>query len=35
MTSNASIQPGVSDAIWLSVVQWKLDTAFRRSTTFQ
>ena len=35
MASNASIQPGVSDAIWLSVVQRKVDTTLRRSTTFQ
>ena len=34
IVSSAPIQPGVSDAIWLSVVQRKLGTTFRRSTTF-
>ena len=35
MESSASIQAGVNDAIWLSVVQRKVGTMFLKSTTFQ
>src|SRR5262245_372608 len=34
MESSVSIQPGVIAAIWLSVVQRKVGTTLRRSTTF-
>ena len=32
--SSAAVQPGVSEAIWLSVVQRKVGTTLRRSNTF-
>jgi hypothetical protein len=32
--SSAAVHPGISDAIWLSVVQRKVGTTLRRSNTF-